>query len=264
MGNSSYKQGFLAHWLLCRLLGQNQPTNAEIVFQYSSASWSHHYACNSFLLLGLLSREKTKILNWIHLRNINLIKRMTRGDKGRRVFITRINFYLHCTDTPVPMYWCVLVGKTCAVLCRTPAPKVPVRAEQRRQKSHSELQEREQMVQTFTHTYIHTFSWHKVTSMLKRIMAGVSHSGFSTKIAWERTAAGEELWWNRGWAMYKLSLHKLRLTSASLQFTEHFHAHLQSPYRPHGAGGTSMAPHTQTTAQHPQMLYLRTCMETVL
>lgn len=55
-------------------------------------------------------------------------------------------------------------------------------------------------------------------------------------------------------------------TSASLQLTEHFHAHLQSSYRPHGSpcwlqhGPT----HTQTTAQHPLMLYLRTCMQTVL
>lgn len=124
---------------------------------------------------------------------------MTRGDKGRRVFVTRINFYLHCTGTPVSMYWCFLVGKTCAMLWRTAAPQVPVWAEQRGQKSHSELQEREQMVQTFTHTQIHTFSQHKVTSMLKlrRVMAGVSNSGFCTEVTWERAAAGGA---GDGWA----------------------------------------------------------------
>lgn len=114
MGNYSFKQGFLAHWLICRLPGQNQPINAEIAFQHSSASWPHHYALNSFYL-GFSLGKKPKILNWKHLGNINLIKRMTRGDKGRRVFITRINFYLLCPDTPVPTYWCVLVGKTCAI-----------------------------------------------------------------------------------------------------------------------------------------------------
>lgn len=78
---------------------------------------------------------------------------MTRGDKGRRAFVTRINFYLHCTGTPVSMYWSFLVGKTCTMLWRTAAPQVPVWAEQKGQKSHSELQEREQMVQTFTHKF---------------------------------------------------------------------------------------------------------------
>lgn len=162
----------------------------------------------------------------MHLRNINLIKRMTRGDKGRRVFITRINFYLHCTDTPVPLYWCVLVGKTCAVSWSTTTGTCESWA-QETEISLWAAGKGTDGANIHTHTHIHTFSWHKVTSMLKRAMAGVCHPGFSTKVAWERTAAGEELWWSRGWA-----LHKLRHTSASLQLTEHFHAHLQSPTDP--------------------------------
>lgn len=104
MWNYSYKQGFLAHWPLCRLLGQSLPRNTEFVFLYSSDSWPHHYAHNS-LYLGF-SVWKKQIPNWIHLRNFNLIKRMTRGDKGGRVFFIIIDFYLHCTDKPMhTFYW---------------------------------------------------------------------------------------------------------------------------------------------------------------
>lgn len=87
-----------------------------------------------------------------------------------------------------------------------------------------------------THTQIHTFSQHKVTAVLKlkKVMAGVSHSGFPTKAAWERTAAGEELWWNRGWATHRLSLHKLTHQCCSPVHWA-LHAHLQSSYRPHRA-----------------------------
>lgn len=85
---------------------------------------------------------------------------MTRGDKGRRVFYYQNRFLpaLHC-------YTCahILVCSSgeeplqSVLTWGTPAPQVPVGAEQRRQNSHSVLQEREQMVQTFTHTQIHGF-----------------------------------------------------------------------------------------------------------
>lgn len=58
------------------------------------------------------------------------------------------------------MYWVCSSGeKLCNLYCRGEHqhPQVPVGAEQRRQNSHSVLQEREQMVQTFTHTQIHSF-----------------------------------------------------------------------------------------------------------
>lgn len=104
-------------------------------------------------------QEKNQDLNWIHLRNFNLIKRMTGGDKGRMVFNTIMHFYLHNTDTPMPMCWYVLVEKkpVQSVLCRRGHQyhTYLLGTEQRRQKSHSVLQEREQMVQKFTHTNSH-------------------------------------------------------------------------------------------------------------
>jgi len=51
----------------------------------------------------------------IHLRNFNFFKRMTRRDKGRRLFIIIADFYLHRTDNT---YDCILTcsnGNKCAI-----------------------------------------------------------------------------------------------------------------------------------------------------
>lgn len=126
MWNNSYKQGFHAHWALCRLLGQNLTRNTgNGIFLYSPASWPHCYVLNSFYL-GFSVGKKP---NRIHLRNFYWIKRMARGDKGRRAFIIVIDFYLHCTNIPMAMYWYVPVEKIraiCAMPRRTTASHVPV------------------------------------------------------------------------------------------------------------------------------------------
>lgn len=108
MWNYSYKQGFHAYWPLRRLLAQNLPRNTEnCIFLYSPASWPHSYVLNSFYLGFSVGKNP----NRIHLRNFYWIKRMARGDKGRRAFTIIIDFYLHCTDIPMLMYWYVLVEK---------------------------------------------------------------------------------------------------------------------------------------------------------
>lgn len=270
MGNHSFKQGFLAHWLLCRLLGQNQPINAEIAFQHSSASWPHHYALNSFYL-GFSLGKNPKTLNWKHLGNINLIKRMTRGDKGRGVFITRINFYLLCPDTPVPTYWCVLVGKTCAI-CAGGHQHHRYLCELSKGDKNLTLSCRKGnrwCKHSHTHTQIHTFSWHKVTTLLK-LKKGYGLEWIILDSPQKLPGKGLQQVRSCGGTGDEPHTNCLStnsdtpvLLSSSLSTSMHIS---RAPTDPTELSfGTSMAPtQTKTTAQHPQMLYLRTYMQTVL
>lgn len=191
---------------------------------------------------------------------------MTRGDKGRRVFIIRRDFYLHCY-TCAHVLVCSTGEKLCNLYCR---------GEHQHHRYLWELSKGDKILtlccrkenRWCEHSHTHKFTVFYNARLLPRLCwRGLWLELVILDSPLKSPGKGLQQarsWGGTGDEPHASSLHKPRHTRASLQFTGHFHAHLQSSYRPQGGVGTSMALHTQTTAQNPQMLYLRTWMQPVL